>query len=35
MKLDDDLHREFLTFEAAPASARGVPAKKPIPDYFL
>ena len=35
MQLDDDLHRNFLTFEAAPQHLRGVPAKKPIPDYFL
>lgn len=27
--------RKIKIFEAAPQDARGVPAKKPAPDYFL
>ena len=27
--------RKTQIFEAAPQDARGVPAKKPAPDYFL
>eukprot|EP01068_Selenidium_serpulae_P005837 Selendium_serpulae@DN4197_c0_g1_i1.p1 len=34
MELDDANHN-FKTFDAAPANERGVPAKKPAPDYFL
>lgn len=35
LEIDESGNREFKNFEAAPASERGVPAKKPIPDYFL
>eukprot|EP01069_Polyplicarium_translucidae_P003052 Polyplicarium_translucidae@DN2199_c0_g1_i1.p1 len=35
LELDQDTRHTFKLFEAAPASERGVPAKKPAPDYFL
>ena len=45
MEVDSQLHCEFKVgqrgeseakiFEAAPASERGIPSKKPPPDYFL
>ena len=35
LELDEHLKRSFKIFEAAPSEARGVPAKKPTPDYFL
>lgn len=35
LELDEHLAREFIIFEAAPQESRGVPAKKPQPDYFL
>lgn len=35
LELDEDLKRSFKIFEAAPAEARGVPAKRPAPNYFL
>jgi len=35
LELDEHLSREFIIFEAAPQESRGVPAKKPQPDYFL
>ena len=35
LELDEHLDRQFKIFEAAPASARGAPAKMPAPDYFL
>ena len=35
LELDEHLHKNFKIFEAAPQEARGVPAKKPAPDYFL
>lgn len=35
LELDERLQREFTIFEAAPASQRGAPAKKPQADYFL
>ena len=35
LELDEHLSKNFKIFEAAPAEARGVPAKKPAPDYFL
>lgn len=35
MELDQDMNPNFKLFDAAPANERGVPAKKPIPDYFL
>lgn len=33
--LDEHLQKDFIIFEAAPQEARGVPIKKPLPDYFL
>uniref|UniRef100_H3HDB5 Serine/threonine-protein phosphatase n=1 Tax=Phytophthora ramorum TaxID=164328 RepID=H3HDB5_PHYRM len=42
LELDENLEQRFkvrkseiVIFEAAPQDARGVPAKKPAPDYFL
>ncbi|KAH7479308.1 Serine/threonine-protein phosphatase 4 catalytic subunit [Phytophthora ramorum] len=35
LELDENLEQRFKIFEAAPQDARGVPAKKPAPDYFL
>ncbi|KAF8822879.1 putative serine/threonine protein phosphatase [Cardiosporidium cionae] len=35
MELDENLNCQFKKFEAAPPEKRGVPAKKPAPDYFL
>mmetsp|Transcript_32315 Transcript_32315/g.79793 ORF Transcript_32315/g.79793 Transcript_32315/m.79793 type:complete len:306 (-) Transcript_32315:137-1054(-) len=35
MELDENLERNFKVFEAAPQEARGLPAKKAAPDYFL
>ena len=35
MELDEGLNSVFKMFDAAPASERGLPAKKPAPDYFL
>ncbi|KMZ75605.1 Serine/threonine-protein phosphatase [Zostera marina] len=35
LELDDDLNKRFRVFDAAPQESRGVPAKKPAPDYFL
>eukprot|EP00967_Tisochrysis_lutea_P122453 scaffold202642_cov39-Tisochrysis_lutea.AAC.3 len=35
LELDEHLNKNFKIFEAAPQDARGVPAKKPAPDYFL
>lgn len=35
LELDEYLGRSFKVFEAAPQETRGVPAKKPVPDYFL
>ena len=35
MELDENLEKSFKVFEAAPQEARGVPAKKAAPDYFL
>lgn len=35
LELDENLHKNFKVFEAAPQDARGVPAKKAAPDYFL
>lgn len=35
MELDEHLQREFIIFEAAPQETRGIPSKKPVPDYFL
>lgn len=35
LELDEHLQRDFTIFEAAPQEARGIPSKKPQPDYFL
>jgi len=35
LELNENLRVSFKIFEAAPQDARGVPAKKPAPDYFL
>jgi len=35
LELDENLVRSFKIFEADPAEARGVPAKRPQPSYFL
>lgn len=35
LELDEHLNKRFKTVEAAPASQRGIPSKKPLPDYFL
>ena len=35
LELDEHLNKSFKIFEAAPQESRGVPAKKPAPDYFL
>mmetsp|Transcript_5598 Transcript_5598/g.12430 ORF Transcript_5598/g.12430 Transcript_5598/m.12430 type:complete len:319 (+) Transcript_5598:100-1056(+) len=35
LELDEHLNRSFKIFDAAPQESRGVPAKKPPPDYFL
>ncbi|CAG8522700.1 11574_t:CDS:10 [Acaulospora colombiana] len=35
LKLDENLTRDYKIFEAAPQDVRGLPAKKPVPDYFL
>ncbi|TPX31317.1 hypothetical protein SmJEL517_g05348 [Synchytrium microbalum] len=35
LELDEHLSKNYKIFEAAPQEARGLPAKKPAPDYFL
>lgn len=35
LQFDNNLQRKFKIFEAAPQDQRGVPAKRPAPDYFL
>jgi serine/threonine-protein phosphatase 4 catalytic subunit len=35
LELDEHLNKSYKIFEAAPQEARGVPAKKPAPDYFI
>lgn len=35
LELDEHLNQNFKIFHAAPSDNRGVPAKKPYPDYFL
>jgi hypothetical protein len=35
LELDENLHRDFTIFEAAPQETRGIPSKKPQADYFL
>ncbi|CAI9743048.1 serine serine/threonine-protein phosphatase 4 catalytic subunit [Octopus vulgaris] len=35
LELDEHVQRDFTIFEAAPQECRGIPSKKPQPDYFL
>lgn len=35
LELSEHLQRDFTIFEAAPQESRGIPSKKPQPDYFL
>lgn len=35
MKLNDQLEKEFVLFNAAPQDSSSIPAKKPPPEYFL
>lgn len=35
LELDEHRNPNFKIFEAAPQEARGIPAKKPAPEYFL
>lgn len=35
LHLNDNLKRDFTIFDAAPQEQRGIPSKKPQPDYFL
>ncbi|XP_064993344.1 serine/threonine-protein phosphatase PP-X isozyme 2-like isoform X1 [Musa acuminata AAA Group] len=35
LQLDEGLNKQFQVFEAAPHESRGIPSKKPPPDYFL
>jgi len=35
LELDENRNQNFKIFEAAPQEARGIPSKKPAPDYFL
>lgn len=35
LEIDSALERSFKKFDAAPADARGIPAKFPTPEYFL
>lgn len=35
LELDENLKRNFKVFESAPQESRGIPGKKPAPDYFL
>ncbi|CAH8536034.1 unnamed protein product [Schistosoma rodhaini] len=35
LRLNDRLDKEFSIFEASLQDARGIPARRPIPDYFL
>lgn len=35
LELDEHLTKTFKIFDAAPQESRGIPAKKPAPDYFL
>lgn len=35
LELDENLQRDFTIFEAAPQESRGIPSRKPQPDYFL
>ena len=33
LKLDENLQQEYITFDAAPQEAKGIPAKRPLPEY--
>ncbi|KAI9337465.1 putative serine/threonine protein phosphatase 4 catalytic subunit [Obelidium mucronatum] len=35
LEFDESLKTNYKIFEAAPQDSRGLPAKKPVPDYFL
>jgi serine/threonine-protein phosphatase 4 catalytic subunit len=35
LELDENEETNYKTFHAAPQEQRGVPAKKPAPEYFL
>ena len=35
LELDENLNPNYKKFEAASSEIRGVPAKKPAPEYFL
>jgi len=35
LELDEDLRQEYKVFESAPQDAKGIPAKRPLPEYFL
>jgi len=35
LELDDNLEKTFIVFEAAAQDTKGIPAKRPAPDYFL
>ena len=35
LELDEQLNKNYKIFEAAPQDVRGLPSKKPAPDYFL
>mgnify|MGYP006414695293 FL=1 len=35
LEVDENLNRNFTIFESAPQETRGIPAKRPAPDYFL
>ncbi|KAI9101869.1 Metallo-dependent phosphatase-like protein [Phlyctochytrium arcticum] len=35
LELDEHLGKNYKIFEAAPQEARGIPSRKPVPDYFL
>jgi len=35
LEIDEHLEKHWKIFEAAPQEVRGVPAKKPTPEYFL
>ncbi|KAJ3025457.1 UNVERIFIED_CONTAM: Serine/threonine-protein phosphatase 4 catalytic subunit [Siphonaria sp. JEL0065] len=35
LEFDENLKANYKIFEAAPQDSRGLPAKKPVPDYFL
>jgi serine/threonine-protein phosphatase 4 catalytic subunit len=35
LSFNDKLQKDYEIFDAAPQDERGIPAKKPVPDYFL